>query len=55
MKTNRWTCKIKDLKGKKIVGSFSEKELLSKLKMSYYPEADSDIRGKVKVILHLSN
>ena len=47
---------IKDSSWEKIIGSFYEKELLlSKLWMSYYPEPDSNIRGKVKVILHLSN
>ena len=29
--------------------------LLSILYMSYYPEPDSHIRGKVKVVLDLSN
>ena len=28
LKTNPWTCKIKDLNGEKIIGSFYEKELL---------------------------
>ena len=28
LKTNPWTCKIKNLKGEKIIGSFREKELL---------------------------
>ena len=35
---------------------FYEKELLwSKLYMSYYPEPDSHIRDKIKVVLDLSN
>ena len=56
MKTNHKTYKIKDLNGEKIIGSFYEKELLlSKLYMSYYPESDSYIRDKVKVVLGLSN
>ena len=29
--------------------------MLSKLQISYYPERDSPIRGKVKVVLDLSN
>ena len=54
MKTNPWTYKIKDLNGEKNLGSFYEKELLrSILKMSYYPEQDSHIREKVKVVLDL--
>ena len=32
-----------------------KKMLLSKLKMSYYPEPGSHIRDKVKVVLELSN
>ena len=40
----------------RIKGSIYEKEqLLSKLKMSYYPELDSHIRDKVKVLQDLSN
>ena len=51
LKTNPWTYKIKDLNGDKIIGSFYEKELLrSILQMSYYPEPDSHIRDKVKVV-----
>ena len=50
LKTNPWTCKIKDLYEKKLTGSFYEKEfLLSKL----YPENHN--RYKTKVILDLSN
>ena len=55
LKTNPWTCKIKDLKGEKIVGSFYEKELLSILAISYYPEPNNHIRDKVKVVLSMSN
>ena len=55
-KTNPWTYKIKDLNGGKMLGSFYEKELLrSILQMSCYPEPDSHIRDKVKVVLDLSN
>ena len=47
---------FKDLKGEKLIGSFYQKELLlTKLLMSYYPESDSHIRDKVKVLLDLSN
>ena len=56
LKTNPWTYKIKDLNGEKMIGSFYEKELLlSILLMSYYPQPDSHIRDKVKVLLDLSN
>ena len=55
LKTNPWTCKIKDLKGEKIVGSFYEKELLSILAISYYPEPNNHIRDKVKVVLSMWN
>ena len=56
LKTTPWTCKIKDLNREKIIRSFQEKELsLSILQMSYYPEQDSHIRDKVKVLLDLSN
>ena len=56
MKTNSWTYRIKDLNGKKIIGSFYEKELLLNiLKMSYYPEPGSYIRDKVEVVLDLPN
>ena len=42
--------------GEKIIESFYEKELfLSILQMSYYPESDSHIKEKVKVVLDLSN
>ena len=52
LKTNPWTYKLKDLNREKMIGSFYEKELLlSILKMSYYPEPDSHIRDKVKVVL----
>ena len=54
LKTNPWTYKIKDLNGENITGSFSEKELLlSKLKISYYPEPDSHIRDDVKSSIRL--
>ena len=44
LRTNLWTCKIKDLNGEKIIGSFYEKELLwSILKMNYYPKLNSHI------------
>ena len=40
----------------KLIKSFYEKELLlSELKISYYPEPDSQVRGKAKVVLELSN
>ena len=43
-------------KGRKNNGSFNEKELLlSKLSMSSYPEPDSQIRDKTKVVLNFSN
>ena len=52
LKTNPWTYKLKDLNREKMIGSFYEKELLlSILKISYYPELDSHIRDKVKVVL----
>ena len=55
LKTNPWTYKLKDLNREKIIG-FYEKELLhSKLKVSYYPQPDSHIRDKVKVVLDLLN
>ena len=48
--------KIKDLNGEKIIGSFYEKELLrSILKINYYPEPDSHIRDKVRVVLDLKS
>ena len=47
---------IKELKREKIIGGFYEKELLlSVLQMNYYPEPDSHIRDKVKVVLDLPN
>ena len=56
MKTNPWMFNIKELKREKIIGGFYEKELLlSVLQMNYYPEPDSHIRDKVKVVLDLSN
>ena len=58
LKTNPYplTYKIKDLNGEKIIISFYEKELsLSKLWMTYYPEPNSHIRGKVKLVLDLPN
>ena len=55
LKTNPWTYKLKDLNREKIIG-FYEKELLhSKLKVSYYPQRDSHIRDKVKLVLDLLN
>ena len=51
LKNNPGTYQIKDLKGEKIIGSFSEEELLlSKLWISYYSQPDSDIRDKFKVV-----
>ena len=56
LKTYSWTFKLKRLNGGKIIGSLYEKELLlSKLEMSYYPQPESNIRDKVKVVLDLSN
>ena len=56
LKANTWTYKFRDLNRETIIGGFYEKKmLLSKLKMSYYPEPGSDIRDKVKVVLELSN
>ena len=56
LKTNPWTNKIKDLNGKRILGSFYvNKLLLSKLQMSYYPEPDIHAINKVKLVLVLSN
>ena len=56
LKTNLRTYKIKELNGEKIIGTFYEKEfLLSILSMSYYPEPDSHIRTKIKVVLDLLN
>ena len=56
MKTNRWNNKTKDLNREKIIRSFYKKELsLSILQMSYYPEPESHIRDKVKVVLDLSS
>ena len=56
MKTNSWTYKLKYLNREKTIASFSEKKLfLSILLMSYYPELDSHIRDKVKVVLDLPN
>ena len=55
LKINPWPYKIKDLNEEKIIGSFYEKELLlSKLKVSYYPETESQIRHKVKIVLKCS-
>ena len=48
LKTNPWTCKIKDLNKKIIAGRFYKKGFLrSKLQMSYYPEPDNNIMDKV--------
>ena len=56
LQINPWPYKIKDLNEEKIIGSFYEKELLlSKLKVSYYPETESHIRYKVKIVLKCSN
>ena len=56
MKTAPWTYKFKNVNGEKTTGSFYEKELLrSILKMSYYPEPNSHIRDKVKVVLDLTS
>ena len=55
-KANPWTYRIKDLNEEKIIEGFYEKELLwSILQISYYPEPDSHIRDKVKVLLDLPN
>ena len=54
MKINHWTYKLKDLNGENIIGSLYEKELLlSVLLMSCYPEPDSHIQDKVKIVLRL--
>ena len=56
LKTNPWTYKIKDLNKEKIIGSFYENNfLLSILYVSYYPELESHIRDKVKIVLDFSN
>ena len=56
LKTKPWPHKIKDLNGKTIIQSFYEKWLiLSKLWISCYPQPDSHIRAKVKVVLELAN
>ena len=56
LKTNLWTHKIKNLNKEKIIGSFYEQKLLlSQLLMSYYPEPDSHIKDKFKVVLELTN
>ena len=56
LKTNPWTYKIKDSNREKVKRSIYKKELLlSKLQMIYYPEPDSHIRDKVKVVLDWSN
>ena len=48
LETVPWTHDVKDFHGETIIGSFYEKEfLLSKLKMSYYPEPSSYIGDKV--------
>ena len=45
--------KIEDLNGEKIKWIFYEKWLLlSKLYVSYYPEPNSLIRNKGKIVLH---
>ena len=46
---------IKELKREKIIGFYEKELLLSVLQMNYYPEPDSHIRDKVKVVLDLSN
>ena len=52
LKTSTWKYGIKDLDWETIIESFYKKELLlSKLQMSYYPQLDSHIRGKVKKVL----
>ena len=56
LKTNPCTCKLKGLNARKIIGSFYQKKLLlSILQRSYYPEPDSQIRDKFKLVLNLSN
>ena len=52
LKTKPWPYKIKDLNGKTIIQSFYEKWLIL---ISYYPQPDSHIRAKVKVVLELAN
>ena len=48
--------KIKDLKRRKIIEFFYEKELLlSILSKIYYPEPDIHIRDKVNIVSDLSN
>ena len=55
-KTNPWIYEINDINVERIIGSFFEKQFLqSILQMSYYPEPDSHIRDKVKVVLDMSN
>ena len=56
LKTNPWTCKIKDLNGEKIIANFNEKELLRIiLWTSYCQEPGSYIRDKVIVVSDLSH
>ena len=51
LKTNQWTCKVKDVNGEKIIQCVYEKELL----LSYYPESDIHIRHNIKLVLNLTN
>ena len=54
VKVTKWTYKIKDFNVEKIIASCYEKQLLPNvLSMIYYPEPDSHIRDKIKVVLDL--
>ena len=55
LKTNPWTYKAKDSNKRKNNDYYEKEFLLSKLKMSFYPEPDSNLRDKFKVVLDLSN
>ena len=54
LKTNPWTYQIKDLNGEKTM-KFLCKRIVVEYIMNYYPEPESHIPDKVKVVLHLSN
>ena len=56
MKSNPCIYKSKYINEEKIIVNFCEKELLlSKLWKFYYPEPDSHIKDKVKVVLDVPN
>ena len=55
LKTYPWTYKAKDSNKRKNNDYYEKEFLLSKLKMSFYPEPDSNLRDKFKVVLDLSN